>query len=144
MPVATPTAAKGLEKVSGQAAFPGNNRFAFTRGPPVITYAFGDVHGCLEQLKKLVAHCLKEAQGCAATFVFLGDYIDRGPESMGVVQFLMDMQSGQGPVAIICLAGNHEQCALKVAEGTLPKHHWTGVGGASTLLSYGVGHASQI
>jgi len=110
----------------------------------MTTYAFGDIHGCLEQLEKLVDRCLNETTGTSTTFVFLGDYIDRGPNSKGVVQFLMDLQTRERRVKLICLVGNHEACAIKVASGVLPNHHWTGIGGAATLHSYGVDRADQI
>ena len=77
------------------------------------TYAIGDIHGCLDKLQDLVKRCQldADAEKQTAKFVFLGDYIDRGPDSRGVVEFLINLQSQQ-PDRIVCLAGNHEELAL--------------------------------
>src|SRR5262245_53219663 len=76
-----------------------------------ITFAVGDVHGCLDKLERLVRACEAHAVARPARFVFLGDYIDRGPDSAGVVEFLMRRRAAQ-PGAVICLRGNHEQLAI--------------------------------
>lgn len=110
----------------------------------MTTYAFGDIHGCLEPLQALVRRCLQEVAGSSATFVFLGDYIDRGPDSKGVVEFLMDLQQRESRLHVVCLAGNHEIMAVAVAKGLLRKTNWMSFGGAATLHSYGVGQASKI
>ena len=57
-----------------------------------LTFAVGDIHGCLDKLERVVAACDAYAAGRPARFVFVGDYIDRGPDSRGVVAFLMRMQ----------------------------------------------------
>ena len=61
----------------------------------VRTYAIGDIHGCLTKLQDLVKRCQLDAGKQPTKFVFLGDYIDRGPDSRGVVEFLIDLQSQQ-------------------------------------------------
>ncbi|MGE4545406.1 MAG: metallophosphoesterase family protein [Pedobacter sp.] len=69
--------------------------------------AVGDIHGCIDQLKNLIAKinpCPKDQ------LVFLGDYIDRGPDSRGVLEFLIDFQK-QFPQTVY-LRGNHEQLFL--------------------------------
>jgi serine/threonine protein phosphatase 1 len=48
----------------------------------MLTFAIGDVHGCLKPLEALVQKCLDYAEGRAIKFVFLGDYVDRGPDSI--------------------------------------------------------------
>ena len=85
-----------------------------------LTYAIGDIHGCLDKLASLVKQCQLDAGALAAKFVFLGDYIDRGPDSRGVVEFLIQLQS-QKPTQIICLAGNHEDLALAALSGEFTK-----------------------
>ena len=75
------------------------------------TYAIGDVHGCLTKLQNLVIQCQRDASKQPGKFVFLGDYIDRGPDSRGVVEFLIDLQT-QHRDLVVCLAGNHEELAL--------------------------------
>lgn len=102
-----------------------------------LTYAVGDVHGCLDQLKSLIAACRQHADGREMRLVFLGDYIDRGPQSAGVVRFVLTLQS-EAPGAVITLKGNHEAWALGVADGTAQESIWLRNGGAATLRSYGV------
>ena len=108
-----------------------------------LTYAIGDVHGSLQKLRGLVARCWEHAGEQLATFVFLGDYIDRGPESAGVVAYLIEMQSSLG-ARCIALKGNHEHFALGVMEGTTDADHWLSQGGAETLHSYGVARARDL
>jgi len=109
----------------------------------VFTYAIGDIHGSLRKLRGLMARCREHADERPATFVFLGDYIDRGPESAGVVAYLIEMQSSPGE-RCIALRGNHEAFALGVMEGTTDADHWLSQGGAETLLSYGVASAGDL
>jgi serine/threonine protein phosphatase 1 len=108
-----------------------------------LTYAIGDIHGSLRKLHRLIAHCQHHAQGRPMTFVFLGDYIDRGPESSGVVRSLIDLQS-RLPDRVIALKGNHEAIALGVIDGTTPADYWLTQGGAATLRSYGVDSAQAL
>ena len=53
-----------------------------------ITYAIGDVHGCFEKLIALLAHCDAHSGSRKPRFVFLGDYVDRGPDSKELLNFL--------------------------------------------------------
>jgi serine/threonine protein phosphatase 1 len=102
-----------------------------------IIYAFGDIHGSLPKLRELIARCEQDAAGRPMTFVFLGDYIDRGPESAGVVRTVIELQSKLGE-RVIALKGNHEAMALGVLDGTMPADYWIAQGGAATLRSFGV------
>jgi len=103
----------------------------------VLTYAIGDIHGSLSKLRTFMARCVLHAQGRSMTIVFLGDYIDRGPDSAGVVRYVIELQS-QLRERMIALKGNHEAVALGVVDGTLPASYWLDLGGAATLRSYGV------
>jgi serine/threonine protein phosphatase 1 len=76
------------------------------------TYVFGDVHGRLSQLKALVEHIDYDPQ--TDRLVFLGDLIDRGEDSPGVVNYVIELQQA-GPNTI-CLRGNHEQMLLDLIE----------------------------
>jgi serine/threonine protein phosphatase 1 len=102
----------------------------------MLTFSIGDVHGCFDQLTELLAQCRRFAKGEPSRFVFLGDYIDRGPNSRGVIQTIMDMQA-LDPTNVIALAGNHEDLFLNTGtpEGM---GRWIGNGGGATLRSYGV------
>ena len=86
------------------------------------TYAVGDIHGWLSKLRSIVAQCEADAAGAAMRFVFVGDYIDRGPESRGVVEFLMALQWRMGDDAIF-LTGNHEAMALDAVDDETAMYH---------------------
>jgi serine/threonine protein phosphatase 1 len=111
------------------------------------TYALSDIHGCLAKLKGLIARCLADAGGDAPKFVFLGDYIDRGADSRGVLDYVIDLQRrrlGQ----VICLCGNHEDLALNAIDAPndpAELAQWVVYnGGDKALLSYGVTSPSQL
>ena len=101
-----------------------------------ITFAVGDIHGCLDKLERLVEACEAHAGGRPARFVFLGDYVDRGPDSRGVVEFLMRRQQAQ-PDAVICLMGNHEHLAIMAHDSDRAMPLWIENRGATTMASYG-------
>ncbi|MGZ9082862.1 MAG: metallophosphoesterase, partial [Rhodoplanes sp.] len=88
-----------------------------------LTFAIGDVHGCLDMLQGLLGACEAHAAGRPARYVFLGDYIDRGPDSRGVIQLLMRRQQAQ-PGTSVCLRGNHEQMAIMAHESELALPLW--------------------
>jgi serine/threonine protein phosphatase 1 len=102
-----------------------------------MTYAFGDIHGCLTQLQRLVELCERDAGAQKITFIFLGDYIDRGPDSRGVLDFLIDLQTWS-PDEIVCLRGNHEDLLLSAIDDEANEPNWLINGGTSTLYSYRV------
>jgi serine/threonine protein phosphatase 1 len=100
----------------------------------MLTYAIGDVHGCFDQLVALVQGCLQDAGSRSSRFVLVGDYIDRGPDSRSVIDFLIRLQRERPEV--ICLRGNHEAImleAVRTGDGRL----WYANGAAATLDSYG-------
>jgi serine/threonine protein phosphatase 1 len=101
------------------------------------TYAIGDVHGCLDKLIGLMALCYADADKRPAKFIFLGDYIDRGPDSQGVVEYLNALQKDR-PHDIICLMGNHEDMLLAAVDAPDWEENWLRNGGVQTLQSYGV------
>lgn len=109
---------------------------------PSLIYAIGDIHGSLHKLRKLIVRCEEHADGRPMTFVFLGDYIDRGPDSSGVIGTVMDLQSRLSN--LIALKGNHEALALDVIDGKDPPAFWLTQGGAETLQSYGVKDAREL
>lgn len=100
-----------------------------------LTFAIGDVHGCLDMLQSLLGACEAHAAGRPARYVFLGDYIDRGPDSRGVIQLLMRRQQAQ-PGTSVCLRGNHEQMAIRAHESALALPLWLQNGGAATRCNY--------
>ena len=99
-------------------------------------YAIGDIHGCLELLEELLAAIEQDAQGRAKQLIFLGDYVDRGPDSKGVVEKLLAIQ--EDTQNTIFLKGNHEAVMLDFLVEPEDTFHWLDWGGAETLESYGV------
>jgi serine/threonine protein phosphatase 1 len=75
------------------------------------TFAFGDIHGDLEGLERVFARLPK--LGSDDTLVFVGDYVDRGPKSAQVIDFVRDRQK-RGPSKVVALRGNHEDAWLRV------------------------------
>jgi Calcineurin-like phosphoesterase len=119
----------------------------------VLTCAIGDVHGHMDKLAALLARCKTYLNGREARFVFIGDYIDRGPDSRAVVEFLMDLQTRRPPGVVVCLRGNHEAVVVGAARGTIDQlpgpvdvDLWLSDkgGGSHTLASYGVSDASGL
>lgn len=95
-----------------------------------MAIAIGDIHGCLKPLQKLVSR-LPESE----ELVFLGDYIDRGPDSAGVVDYLISLASRR---SCRFLKGNHEEMMLNAISSSQKIVMWLFNGGEQTLKSYGV------
>lgn len=101
-------------------------------------YAIGDIHGCADALDRLMALiCEDEAAGALANrLIFLGDYVDRGPDSRGVVERLIAI--GKERPGTVFLKGNHEAAMLDFLAAPVSGGDWLHWGGAETLHSYGV------
>lgn len=97
------------------------------------TIAIGDIHGCSAALETLVAALEVTADDVV---VVLGDAIDRGPDSRGVVDQLLALGDACRLVPIL---GNHEQMLLDAVDARIPLQDWLMYGGAETLDSYGKG-----
>ncbi len=108
-----------------------------------FTYAIGDIHGALQKLERLIARCEEHAGGRARKYVFLGDYIDRGPQSADVIRFLVALQAKM-PSDVVALMGNHEAMLLAVIDGAMPVEDWLWQGGAATLQSYDVADVGEL
>ncbi len=103
-------------------------------------YAIGDIHGCLDQLQALHRMILEDAAEAEAerlVVVYVGDYIDRGLDSMGVVDHLIG--APLPGFEAVYLRGNHEDFLLEFLEDPRRIGSWMMNGGTSTLSSYGVG-----
>ena len=100
-------------------------------------YAIGDLHGCAKTLDALAARLGPLAP--EDTVVFLGDYVDRGPDSPGVIDRMLAHEAaaadGSGP-ACVFLRGNHDQMMLDYADGVGDADLWWVNGGRSTLDGY--------
>lgn len=102
-------------------------------------YVIGDVHGCLDLLDRLLAEIADDhaMRGPArGLIVLLGDLIDRGPNSAGVLKRLRDLDLAG--FRVVGLAGNHEEVLLKILAGDPTEvAGWLRFGGAEMLQSYG-------
>lgn len=111
--------------------------------PDRKTYAIGDIHGSLDKLGRLLRRCEQDAAGAAMAFVFLGDYIDRGQDSRGVIEALIALQARVGDAATF-LMGNHEALALEAIDDETTAAAWLVNNGDATLRSYGVRRPSDM
>lgn len=95
-------------------------------------FAIGDIHGCNNELQKLLKKLPLDQN---STLVFLGDYVDRGPDSKGVLQTIIELQNDYNVVALL---GNHEAMMLEFIKD--PSSALAGFfilnGGSATLASY--------
>ncbi len=96
-------------------------------------FAIGDIHGCLSKLEVLIPQIGIDSEEDA--LVFIGDYIDRGPDSRGVVDFVLDLRKKMHRV--ICLMGNHEQMFLDYVCLNKDEDIYLFNGGNATIASYG-------
>jgi serine/threonine protein phosphatase 1 len=101
---------------------------AVTPDPRIL--AIGDIHGCGAALAALVDGLNIRRDDCV---VMLGDAIDRGSDSRGVIEQLLALRERTN---LVCILGNHEQMLLDAREGDIPVQEWLIHGGAATLDSY--------
>jgi serine/threonine protein phosphatase 1 len=92
--------------------------------------AIGDIHGCSAALEAILAAISPQAED---TFVALGDFVDRGPDSKGVIDRLIALGK---ECHLVALQGNHEEMMLAVIKGQQPPYRWLQYGGVDTLDSY--------
>lgn len=101
--------------------------------------AIGDIHGCVRAFRTLL-EILKPEQ--ADTIVLLGDYWDRGPDSCGVIESILELNRR---CTVIALAGNHEKMLLRARSEPETLGEWLRQGGDATLDSYSRhGYAREI
>jgi serine/threonine protein phosphatase 1 len=118
------------------------------------TWVIGDIHGCAKTFRALVEDRISPAKG--DEIILLGDYIDRGPDSKGVIDFAMQLP--QQGIELKALMGNHEISLLDAyqMEFQLPKPSfwkkpknekklaWYSYGGDTTMKSFGIEDIKQI
>lgn len=107
---------------------------------PQRVFVIGDIHGCAAELKVLIDHLEKvEKFSQQDLLVFMGDYIDRGPDSKGVIDQLIDIKK-RFPSSVF-LGGNHEVMLFGCLMNPLnfeQQESWLRNGGDQTLVSYKV------
>jgi serine/threonine protein phosphatase 1 len=98
---------------------------------PGRTIAIGDIHGCSAALGALLDALVPTPED---TLIAVGDYLDRGPDSRGVVEQLIALSSR---CRLIPLLGNHEEMLVAAVRDLEAMRGWLACGGVETLLSYG-------
>ncbi|MFO1482049.1 MAG: metallophosphoesterase family protein [Verrucomicrobiaceae bacterium] len=94
------------------------------------TLVIGDLHGCSRALELMLGEL---SPGATDTVVTLGDYVDRGPDTRGVIDMLLQLEPR---THLIPLLGNHEILMLDAAGDMVNAESWYGVGGRQTMQSY--------
>jgi serine/threonine protein phosphatase 1 len=102
------------------------------------TIAVGDIHGCSIAFGALLDAIKPRPEDVIVT---LGDYINRGPDSRGVINRLIQLSRR---CFLIPLLGNHEELLLDVRSGKYPVSWLLDIGGKTTLDSYGRGHSLDL
>src|SRR5665213_1204625 len=101
-------------------------------------YGIGDIHGCLETMEALlrvIADDMAHQPAQQTIGVFLGDYVDRGFKSYGVLERLT---ATAAPMDFVALRGNHESMLLRFLKEPAYLEEWRSFGGLETLHSYGI------
>lgn len=97
-------------------------------------YIVGDTHGCIKTFRHMVEEKIQLKKG--DQLYLLGDYIDRGPDCKGVLDYIMDLI--EIDYSVFPLLGNHEDMFLKAPEDERYFQHWMRNGASSTLASFGL------
>lgn len=107
--------------------------------PGQLVYAVGDIHGRADLLAEMLRQIAEDAAPLDAerrSLIFLGDYIDRGPDSRGVIDLALEgLPEG---FEAVYLKGNHEELLLDFLQGGVGLPLWMVNGADATLASYGV------
>ncbi|THH35429.1 serine/threonine protein phosphatase [Aliishimia ponticola] len=118
-----------LSRLLGRSA-----EFSAPLSPDKPFYVVGDVHGRSDLLEALLSGLPERAD----RVVLVGDYIDRGDDSVGVLQYLWTLQHHLGPEKVVCLKGNHEDMLLRFIDDPARHANWLRTGGMQTLASFGL------
>ncbi len=101
-------------------------------------YVIGDIHGRADLLDQLLTRIDAERPRGAAPqslYVFLGDYVDRGPDSKAVIERIIGLSRRRN---VACLKGNHEAFLLEFFTKPDRLQDWGRYGGLTTLMAYGL------
>lgn len=100
-----------------------------------LTYVIPDLHGRADLLKEALSRIAAHAPGRGGTIVALGDYVNKGPDSRGVVELML-----AGPpdgFTLVALKGNHDVLMVDALHDPLQMNAWIEKGGDAALASYG-------
>jgi serine/threonine protein phosphatase 1 len=106
----------------------------------IVIYAIGDIHGRVDLLDALGARIdrdIETEQSKTSIEIYLGDYIDRGPDSSSVIDWLVNRRRNRN---VMFLRGNHEYVLEEFLAQETEFKDWRQIGGYDTLVSYGVDH----
>jgi len=99
---------------------------------PPRTFVIGDIHGCAATLRRLVDGTLRPFPD--DRIYLLGDLIDRGPDSKGVLDFIFELR--ERGLSVSGVRGNHEEMFLQAGNGDYDLSLWNSNGGQTTLESF--------
>lgn len=114
-----------------------------------LVYAIGDVHGRLDLLEPLIEKILQDVVATVPPdapppdMILMGDMIDRGPDSRGVMEFLESVNTWP-EVRTVMLMGNHEAMLLDFLKDPIANKRWLRYGGYETLISYQLGMVGDL
>lgn len=106
---------------------------------PERIIAIGDIHGCRAALHAVLDAIKPTGDD---TCITLGDYVDRGPDSCGVLETLIALEK---QTKLVPLLGNHDEMMLEICRGrTYLPEYWLHFGGDATLASYGASEPAEV
>ncbi|SCB61633.1 serine/threonine protein phosphatase 1 [Rhizobium aethiopicum] len=113
-------------------------RLTFAEGDFAAVYAMSDVHGCYTELVEAHRRIVEDAARIPGPklIVMLGDYVDRGPDSSAVLEFLSKNPPPGFQRLVLC--GNHDAELAKLYRKPAGLLEWLGFAGTETLHSYGI------
>jgi len=103
-------------------------------------FIIGDIHGCSKTFRKLVTEGIELTK--SDKLYCIGDYIDRGNDSKGVIDYILELRKENYQVHT--LRGNHEQMLMQSIESEDKFEHWMRNGGAATLKSFGINSVKEL
>lgn len=115
-------------------------QFSARPEPDAPLYVIGDIHGRCDLLIRLLSMIDHDAQSRHLTdhvLVFVGDYIDHGPDSALVLNVLQSLKADSNR-RVITLRGNHDEMLLRYLDAPAKGKHWIEQGGHTTLDSFGI------
>ncbi|MEM7188961.1 MAG: metallophosphoesterase, partial [Pseudomonadota bacterium] len=116
-----------------------------------LVYAVGDIHGCTNLMESLLENILSDVlreqsrreDQTPPPVIFLGDVIDRGPDSAGTLEYLMAITEWP-EISPVFILGNHEAMLLEFLADPVTGRRWLNHGGLETLISYGLSRLGDL
>lgn len=109
--------------------------------PGALIYAVGDIHGRVDLLQQITETIFEDLArhdaSRQAELIFVGDYVDRGPDSAAVIDHLIALKN-DARIKVHTLKGNHEEAVLSFLDDAATGPIWAEFGGVETLASYNV------